>query len=91
MSEKLITTALQRGFLSQPTTPGLVVHSDRGGQNCGNAYRQLLHDHQALRSQNRCSDCYDNALPGVRPRPSACGHASKRRCPNFASGPCLPT
>jgi putative transposase len=37
------------------------VHSDRGGQYCGKAYRQLLHDHQALRLQSRRGDCYDNA------------------------------
>ena len=61
MPEELVTTALQRGFLSQPPTPGLLVHSDRGGQYCGNAYRQLLRDHEALRSQSRRGDCYDNA------------------------------
>ena len=37
------------------------MHSDRGGQYCGNAYRKLLHDHEALRSQSRRGDCYDNA------------------------------
>jgi putative transposase len=61
MPEKLVTTALQRAFFAHPPTPGLVVHSDRGGQYCGNAYRKLLHDHQALRSQSRRGDCYDNA------------------------------
>ncbi|ALW84639.1 hypothetical protein AUC43_05815 [Hymenobacter sedentarius] len=61
MPEELVTRALQRAFWSQPAMPGLLVHSDRGGQNCGNAYRQLLHDHEALRSQNRRGDCYDNA------------------------------
>jgi putative transposase len=61
MPEELVTTALQRAFWSQPSAPGLLVHSDRGGQYCGNAYRQLLHDHQALRSQSRRGDCYDNA------------------------------
>ena len=61
MPEELITTALQRAFLAQPPTPGLVVHSDRGGQYCGNAYRALLHQHGALRSQSRQGDCYDNA------------------------------
>ena len=61
MPEELITMALQRAFWAQPLTPGLLVHSDRGGQYCGNAYRQLLHDHQALRSQSRRGDCYDNA------------------------------
>ena len=47
MPEELITIALQRAFWAQPPTPGLLVHSDRGGQYCGNAYRKLLHDHQA--------------------------------------------
>ena len=37
------------------------MHSDRGGQYCGNAYRQLLHDHGSVRSQSRRGDCYDNA------------------------------
>ena len=36
------------------------------GQYCGNIYRKLLHEHQALRSQSRrgrtrWGDCYDNA------------------------------
>ena len=61
MPEELVTRALQRAFWSQPPTSGLVVHSDRGGQYCGNAYRKLLHDHQAVRSQSRRGDCYDNA------------------------------
>ncbi|MCR5890314.1 IS3 family transposase [Hymenobacter sp. J193] len=61
MPEELITSALQRAFWAQPPTPGLVVHSDRGGQYCGNAYRQLLRDHEAVRSQSRRGDCYDNA------------------------------
>ena len=61
MPEELVTNALQQAFWSQPSTPGLLVHSDRGGQYCGNAYRQLLHEHQALRSQSRRGDCYDNA------------------------------
>ena len=61
MPEELVTRALQRAFWSQPSTPCLLVHSDRGGQYCGNAYRKLLHDHEALRSQSRRGDCYDNA------------------------------
>ncbi|RZK24810.1 MAG: IS3 family transposase, partial [Hymenobacter sp.] len=61
MPEELITTALQRAFWAQPPTPGLLGHSDRGGQYCGNVYRQLLRDHEALRSQSRRGDCYDNA------------------------------
>ena len=48
-----LTAGLQRAFLSQPPTPGLLVHSDRGGQYGGKAYRKLLHEHEALRSQSR--------------------------------------
>jgi putative transposase len=61
MPAELITTALQRAFWAQTPTPDLLVHSDRGGQYCGNAYRKLLHDYQAVRSQSRRGDCYDNA------------------------------
>ncbi|MGI4737302.1 MAG: IS3 family transposase [Janthinobacterium lividum] len=59
--EELVTRALQRAFWSQPPTPGLLVHSDRGGPYCGNVYRQLLREHEALRSQSRRGDCYGNA------------------------------
>lgn len=61
MPEELVTTALQRAFWAQPPTPQLLVHSDRGGQYCSNAYRALLHDHEAVRSQSRRGECYDNA------------------------------
>jgi len=92
MPEELLTSALQRAFWAQPPTPGLLVHSDRGGQYCGNAYRQLLHAHEAVRSQSRRGDCYDNAQAENRLKVlGACGRASKRRCSNCASGPFLPT
>ena len=61
MPKKLVNTALQRVFLAQPSTPELIVHSDQGGQYCGNANRALLHQHGAVRSQNRRGDCYNNA------------------------------
>ena len=61
MPEELVTTALQRVFFAQPPTPNLIVHSGRGGQYCGNAYQQLLHDHEAVRSQSGRGECYDNA------------------------------
>ena len=61
MPEELVTGALQRAFWAQPPMPGLLVHSDRGGQYCGNSYRKLLDDHGAVRSQSRRGDCCDNA------------------------------
>lgn len=41
MPEKLVVTALRRALLSRQPAAGLIVHSDRGGQYCGNAYRRL--------------------------------------------------
>ncbi len=61
MPEELVPRALQRAFWCQPPTPGLLVDSDRGGPYGGNASRKLVHDHQAVRSQSRRGDCYDNA------------------------------
>jgi putative transposase len=60
MTEELLTSILQRAFCSQLPTLALLVHSDRGWQYCGNAYRSLLHDYEAVRSQSR-DDCYYNA------------------------------
>jgi len=92
MPEELVTTALQRAFWAQPSTPGLLVHSDRGGQYCGNVYRQLLRDHQAVRSQSRRGDCYDNAQAENRLQVlGASGRASKPRCSKSESGPFLRT
>ena len=61
MPEELVTTALRSAFLARPPTPQLVVHSDHGGQYCGNAYRELLHDNEAVRSPSRRGDYCDNA------------------------------
>ena len=92
MPEKLGTTALPLVLLAQRPAPDLVVHSDRGGQYGGNTYRQLLHGHQALRSQSRRGDCDDNAQTENRLKVvGAAGRASKRRSARSASGPFLPT
>ena len=61
MPEALVTTALQRALLAQRPAPGLIVHSDRGGQYVGNVYKTLLRDAQAQLSHSRRGECYDNA------------------------------
>ena len=87
LPEELVTTALQRAFLAQPPTPDLLVHSDRGGRYCGNAYRALLHQHGALRSQSRRGECYDNAQAENRLKVvGAAGPASTRSYSNAATG-----
>lgn len=61
MPEELVTSALRQALLARQPAPGLVVHSDRGGQYCANAYRALLDQHGCLRSQSRRDECLDNA------------------------------
>jgi len=61
MPEALVTTALQRALLAQRPAPGLIVHSDRGGQYVGNVYKTLLRDAKAHLSHSRRGECYDNA------------------------------
>jgi len=61
MPEALVTTALQRALLAQRPAPGLIVHSDRGGQYVGNAYKARLCEAKAQLSHSRRGECYDNA------------------------------
>ena len=53
MPEALVTTAWRRTLLSRQPTPGLIVHSDRGGQYCGKAYQRLLTERHLVRSMSR--------------------------------------
>jgi transposase InsO family protein len=61
MPEALVTTALQRALLAQRPAPNLIVHSNRGGQYVGNAYKTLLRDAKAQLSHSHRDECYDNA------------------------------
>ena len=61
MPEALVTSALQRALLAQRPAPGLIVHSDRGGQYVGNAYKARLHKVKAQLSHSRRGECDDNA------------------------------
>ena len=61
MPEALVTTALRRALVSRQPAAGLLVHSDRGGQYCGKAYRRLLTDRHLVHSMSRRGACYDNA------------------------------
>ena len=61
MPEALVTNALRRALLAQRPSPGLIVHSDRGGQYVGNGYKTLLREIKAQRSHSRRGECDDNA------------------------------
>ena len=66
MPGALVTSALQRALLAQRpalpgTTPGLIIHSDRGGQYVGNACKALLRDAKAQLLHSRRGECDDKA------------------------------
>ena len=62
MKEELVITAFKKAYQSRSAKQGLIIHSDRGGQYAGTAFRKLLSDKKAVQSMNRADNPYDNAF-----------------------------
>ena len=62
MEEELVHSALRKAINSNQLAEGTIIHSDRGGQYVGKAFRQTLADHQFRQSMSRADDPYDNAF-----------------------------
>jgi transposase InsO family protein len=62
MKEELVITAFKKAYQNRSTKPGVIIHSDRGGQYAGNAFRKLIHDKKAIQSMSRADNPYDNAF-----------------------------
>jgi transposase InsO family protein len=62
MTETLVLEALQHAIRARQPAPGLVHHSDRGGQYASHAYRDVLRRAQIQQSMSRAANCYDNAF-----------------------------
>lgn len=62
MQETLVLAALRAAILLRQPQPGLIHHTDRGGQYAGTEYRQLLARARMSQSMSRANDCYDNAF-----------------------------
>lgn len=61
MTKKLVSQSLFRAAAAKGPVPGLIHHSDRGGQYCSHEYRKLLDQFHMRASMSRKGDCYDNA------------------------------
>ena len=61
MTAELVTGALTKVLVRERPAPGLVVHSDRGGQYVAAEFRQLLARHGFEQSMSRAGETYDNA------------------------------
>ena len=77
----LVLAALHLALGRRPVRPGLIHHSDRGGQYASAAYQQLLASHGIIPSMSRVGDCWDNA----RSRASSAG--SRPNCCPTIHGP----
>ena len=61
METSLVLRALNNAVTSRRPAPGLLHHSDRGGQYASDAYLDKLAELGFVRSMSRKGNCYDNA------------------------------
>jgi putative transposase len=57
----LTLTALQQALRERRPEPGLIHHSDQGGQYAAYEYQRCLEKAQVISSMSRKGDCWDNA------------------------------
>jgi putative transposase len=61
MGSKLVLDALEMAVSRRGPEPGLIHHSDRGGQYASADYQRTLRSHGMICSMSRKGDCWDNA------------------------------
>jgi transposase InsO family protein len=62
MDESLVLPVLLRAIGQRQASPGLIHHTDRGGQYGGHRYRAVLGRAEFRQSMSRPDNCYDNAF-----------------------------
>lgn len=62
MDEGLVLGALRRAIRERQPGPGLIHHTDRGGQYASGRYRELLRRSGISQSMSAAGSCYDNAF-----------------------------
>jgi putative transposase len=61
LGEDLVLGALRRAIRERQPGPGLIHHTDRGGQYAGKRYRDVLRRSGIQQSMSAAESCYDNA------------------------------
>ena len=61
MQESLVREPLERALLKRRVKPGMVIHSDRGGQYLSKNVKKLVKTFKLEQSMSRLDDPYDNA------------------------------
>src|SRR4051812_7901410 len=62
MDEDLVLGTLKRAICERQPSPGLIHHTDRGGQYAGRRYRDVLRRAGVRQSMSAAESCYDNAF-----------------------------
>lgn len=62
LEEDLVLGALKRAIKERQPGPGLIHHTDRGGQYAGQRYRAVLRRAGMGQSMSAAENCYDNAF-----------------------------
>lgn len=62
METSLVLRALKQAIRARQPQPGLIHHTDRGGQYAAGEYRRHLARACMKQSMSRAGDCYDNAF-----------------------------
>lgn len=62
MAEALVLAGLRGAIAARQPRPGLIHHTDRGGQYAGGEYRRVLARARMAQSMSRPDNCYDNAF-----------------------------
>ena len=62
MQESLVREPLEKALLKRKIQPGLILHSDRGGQYLSDKMKELVHTFGLKQSMSRADDPYDNAF-----------------------------
>ena len=62
LREALVLQALKQAIPLRDPPPGLIHHTDRGGQYAGAKYGRILDRAQMAQSMSRADNCYDNAF-----------------------------
>jgi len=62
LEEELTVAALTMALAQRRPGPGVLHHSDRGGQYAGHTYRVQLAAHGMVCSMSKKGDCWDNAV-----------------------------
>jgi len=61
MTKDLVIEALNNAYRRYGTSPGCLLHSDRGAQYCSSDYQRLLKKRGFICSMSRKGNCWDNA------------------------------